>query len=119
MNLSTGLLGVLVSDGGLWGEFMSKISVINLEHVELEDIRSKIYIDTTKTYEEESDITAYYLGDVMSLSIISEHILRLLFKVIKPSVIIQLRPGAVEKIDEKLIVEKTRDRRIIIYEVIE
>jgi hypothetical protein len=50
---------------------------------------------------------------------LSIFLLRLLLKVVKPSVIIQLKPGAVERIDEKLLVEKTRDGRIIIYEIVD
>jgi hypothetical protein len=55
----------------------------------------------------------------MTMSIVTKHILRLLLRIIKPSVTAELKPGTVVKIDEKLIAEKTRDGRIIIYEVIE
>lgn len=41
------------------------------------------------------------------------------WKTIKPNVVLHIEPGEVRKISHNLLVEKTYDNRIILYEIIE
>ena len=45
--------------------------------------------------------------------------LKKLWKSIEPKLVLTLKPGEIRRIDDKLIVEKTPDGRIVFYEVVE
>jgi len=48
-----------------------------------------------------------------------EATLRTIWSLIKPKIILSLKPGEIRRINDRLIVEKISDGRILLYEVID
>lgn len=54
---------------------------------------------------------------MVGLKLLNRLLIRIIWKFVRPKAVLTLKPGEVRKLNDELIVEKTPDGRIIIYEV--
>jgi len=89
---------------------------------ELQRISSQGFSDDTGVAELRIDLTQILqtpeavMLNVKRLMLV---LVSILWKSIKPKEIISLRPGEIRRVSDKLLVEKTSDGKIILYEVID
>ncbi|RLG77600.1 MAG: hypothetical protein DRO14_02095 [Thermoprotei archaeon] len=90
--------------------------------LELQRIPSQSFSDSNEVVELRNDLTHVYrlseeVVPITRLLILS--LVKVLWKSIRPKIVLSLRPGEVKKISGNLLVEKTIDGKIILYEVTE
>lgn len=101
----------------------SNLSVIQQPYVlELQRIPSQSFSDSNEVIELRNDLTHVYrlseeVVPITRLLILS--LVKVLWRSIRPKMILSLKPGEVKKISGNLLVEKTIDGKIVLYEVIE
>ena len=90
---------------------------------ELQQVYSQGFSDSTELVELKNDVTQIprltEVVVVLMLRYIMFAMLRTLWSSIKPKVALSLKLGEIRRISDKLIVEKTSDGKIVLYEVIE
>ena len=90
--------------------------------MELQGIPSQIFSDSNEVIELKNDLTFIWRpSEEMALIMRSLRLMliKIIWKSIKPKLTLTLKPGEIRKLSDELIVEKTLDGRIILYEVIE
>lgn len=88
----------------------------------LQSIHAQGFSDTTEVLEVRSDTTQIIRAPEATIPItklLTLTLVRFLWKSIKPREVLSLKPGEIRKISDNLLVEKTNDGRIVLYEVIE
>jgi len=91
--------------------------------VKLYQIYGQSLSDSSETFMLKVDMTQLYpVGEAVMIAILRDlklAMLRTLWALIMPKAVVSLKPGEIKKINDKLIVEKTSDGKIVLYEVIE
>ena len=88
----------------------------------LQDISGQLFGDSTELTGQGSDVTQMpQFPEIMMTAIgaLVESLIRALWRSIEPRRALSLRPGEIRRISSNLLVEKTLDGKIILYEVIE
>jgi len=98
---------------------MSYGSAQTMSILELRRIHSQGFSDSTEIAELRNDLTQVPQALEVVISTVRSLMLKVLWRSIKPKGVLTLRPGEVRKIGDNLLVEKTSDGRIILYEVVE
>jgi len=89
---------------------------------ELQGIYAQGFSDSTEIAELRNDLTQVPRTSevvIFTLRSLMSVLARILWKLITPKVVLSLKPGEVRRISVDLLVEKTKDGRIILYEVLE
>jgi len=73
----------------------------------------ELRIDTTQ------NLQLIEVATIVLLKSMRFTMLRTIWALTKPKIILSLKPGEIRRIDDRLIVEKTSDGRILLYEVID
>ena len=88
----------------------------------LQDISGQLFGDSTELTEQGSDVTQVPQSPEITMTAMRaliESLIKALWKSIEPRRAPPLQPGEIRRISSNLLVEKTLDGRIILYEVIE
>jgi len=73
----------------------------------------ELRIDTTQ------NLQPIEVATIVLLKALKLAMLRIIWASTKPSAVFTLKPGEIRRIDDRLIVEKTADGRILLYEVVD
>ena len=88
----------------------------------LQDISGQLFGDSTELTGPGSDVTQVLQFPEITMTTMRalvESLIKALWRSIEPRRALSLRPGEIRRISSNLLVEKTLDGRIILYEVIE
>jgi len=81
-------------------------------------VHGQEFSDNTEIVEVGSDVSQFLTSEKVAVNLRSKlfEILKVLWPLVEPEYVL-LKPGEIKKIDDKYIVEKTSDGKIVLYEI--